>query len=160
MSRISGVDFERRYRFCNHASRRGHAAFTDSDAWTNQRASTYPGAIFQCDGKHPEPEELVRPVVISGAKIGALRKTGIRANPDLNKVVDPNVLSNPAVLAYGKKPRIFHAYAGLEDHAAFQLRAEAAKNESSNRGKRQQLTTYDWRPCEEPQRPHGPASAG
>ena len=97
--------------------------------------------------------------MIPRAKVRPLRETGVVANTNLNEVVDPNIFSDPAVLTDGKQPWIFHAYARLEDNAALQLRAEAAKNESSNRGKRQQLTAYDWRSDKEPQCPDGAASA-
>jgi hypothetical protein len=132
MSWISRVDFKRWYGFRNHTSRCSHAGLSNPDAWTNQRACAHPRAVFQYDRNRLKSEELIRPVVIPRAKVRPLRETGIRANPHLNEIVYPNVLPNPTLLSDGKQPRILHAYAGLEDNAAFQLCAEAAKNESSN----------------------------
>ena len=97
-----------------------------------QGLCTHPRAFFQCDWKHFEPEERVRPVVIPRAKIRSLGEAAIRANSDLNEIVDPDVLSNPAMFTDGKQPWILHAYARLENDAALQLRAKTAKYEPSN----------------------------
>jgi len=158
MSRISRVNFKRRYGLRNHASRCSHARLSNRDAGTYQRARAHPRAILEYDREHLQPKEWVGPVMIPRAKVSPLRETDICSNPDLNKIVDPGVLSNPAVVTNGKQPRIFHTYAGLEHNTAFQLCSKAAKNKSSNRGERQQSTTYDWRSDKKPQCPHGAAS--
>lgn len=121
-----------------------HSGFSNRYARTNQRSCAHPRAIFQYDRQHLKSEEWVRPVVIPRAKVCTLRETAAHPNPDFNEIVDPDVLSNPAMLTDGKQPRIFHSYSRLENDAAFQLCTEAAENESSNRGKRQQLATQDW----------------
>jgi hypothetical protein len=107
------VDFKRRYGLRNDTSRCGDTGFSNRYAGTYQRSCADPGSIFDYNRERPEPERLIGPIVIARAKIRSLRDTGILPNPDLNEVVNPDVLSDPTMGTDEEPPWVFHSYARL-----------------------------------------------
>ena len=89
------------------------------------RANPYP--VFKGDVSHNEIEGALLVVVVAAQKQGALGEAAVVAEGDLAEVVDPHVLTDPAVVTDGEFPWVLDGNARLEDHAASDVCAKKAQ---------------------------------
>jgi hypothetical protein len=79
------------------------------------------------DPFHPEAETGVIPIVIPCAKVGSLRDADIRSNLNMAKIIDPDILSYPGIVADTEVPRVLHSDTRLDDYPFPDLRSEKPK---------------------------------
>ncbi len=113
-----------RYVPGNDASYGGHGSGCDMNARGDHGFCADPGPIFDRDWSRHDSEARIGPVVVSGTKIRALGDTHIRADADVDPIVDPGVLSDPAIAADRKMPGVPDAHTGFDDHAGADSGAE------------------------------------
>ena len=127
-SRVAGVDpvwFGVREE---SRSERDDRLLTDSDARGDPRMGTDPGSVLNGDGLHQERHGRIGPVVISGAKVGALGDADIRANGDRHEVVDPGAFAEPDMITDNEVPRVLDMDTRFDDQPFADFRAEDSKD--------------------------------
>ena len=120
--------FARRYTAGENASRRDYRRITNRNAGSDERFSADPGPVAEND---PAAEDLhvgSGPVVITGAKIGALRNADVRANDNRGQIIDPDIFAEPAVIARFEVPGKFDANARLDIDALADVSSKQSKD--------------------------------
>ena len=87
-----------------------------------------PCAVLDDDRLRRHPHAGIRPVVIAGTEVDALRDADVAADCDRDEVVDPGALAEPDVVADSEAPRVLHVEGRLDVHVASDLRAEGAED--------------------------------
>src|SRR6476661_8930784 len=103
--------------FGNNASRGGNSPRFQDYARCEKSASADPRSCADLYRFDDEAEGRVRPIVITGANVTALRETGAVPDDHWREIVNPAVLTQPRVLADGQHPRMFDAHSRLDDCA-------------------------------------------
>ena len=89
--------------------------------------SANPGAIANRDGLKPQVKAWGTEVVIARAGVHALGQADMLADADFGRVVDPDVFTEPAVIADEEPPRELHTEPWLDSAADTDMGPEQAK---------------------------------
>ena len=88
---------------------------------------TNPNPVLKGDVADHQVKGGLLVIVVSAKKQGALREAAVVAEGDLTEVVNPHVLTDPAVITYCKFPRVLDGDARFEDHSAPDGRTKKAQ---------------------------------
>jgi len=94
-------------------------------AGKQRRSRADPRSRFHSDWFRDQIERRLRMIMRPGAKIAALRETGIVADGHGIQVVDPGGFADPRVIADRQAPRILNANMRLNDHTSTDFGPEA-----------------------------------
>jgi len=81
-----------------------------SDPRVHNCTGTNPYAIFQGYWLDYQIKGAFLIIVIAGEQRCALRNTGIWTNGDHYQAIEPNIFTDPRIVAYSEVPRIFNVY--------------------------------------------------
>ena len=124
---VAGENLEGRHSSGEDTSRSGNGAFAEYGSGQQRTSGTCPGSVKELDGLDTKTKGRIAPIVIARAQVGPLRDAYVVAQPYGGKIVDPDALAYPAVIANAQMPRIFHNYFGVNDDTAAYLGSEESQ---------------------------------
>jgi len=99
-------------------------AFPGDDAGPDNATCGNPRLIADVYRTYDQIESGLRPVVTSGAEIGALRNAAVCADFDVRQIIDPHRFAYPTVCTDAQPPGKFDSDAGLDFDALTDARSE------------------------------------
>ena len=90
--------------------------------------SANPGAVANRDGLKPQVKAWGTEVVIARAGVYALGDANMVPDADFSRIVDPDVFTEPAVIADAEPPRELHTEPWLDSAADTDMGPEQAKD--------------------------------
>lgn len=129
----------------------------DSTAWRNLAKRSNPDTFSNFNRRAEEGECRIIPVVIAGEEIYTLAYAGIWADADRRVIVDPDLFTDPNMIANLEKPRGLNIDPRLDYDAVADLRAEHPEHSRLGwrRHQAEQATAEDYCVYEIPESAEG-----
>lgn len=135
--RVARHDLARGNPAGGHGTQPDHGGFSHLSPGSQRGLGADPGFCADLDGAHGQVEAGAAVVVVAGAEEGPLGEADPIRQRHWRKVVDPDVLSKPAVIAHHQPPGKLHPQAGFEAAAVADLRPEGDQQPAAPGGPRQ-----------------------
>ncbi len=113
--------------FGRHGAHRQHSVGMRRYARTDSCPRPDPNAVLQMDLTGDQIKRRFFVVVVTGQQHGALGKTDMIAEDDRHEIVNPDALTDPAVIAYRQEPGVFDIDTRLDENAPSDPGAEPAQ---------------------------------
>lgn len=131
--RVATVNFKGRDRLGGYPARHDDRTLAQLHTGTDKCSRADPSAVLYPDGRNAESKGGIRPIVVAGTKIGALRHTGMAPDRDVRQIVDPDILPNPGMLPDCQPPRELDPDTRFDDNTAPYLGPEPPQDPSPER---------------------------
>ena len=115
---VSSYDCRCRHVFRDDAAGCHDSVGADRHTSQNQRPGAKPGSVSNFDWASDEIERRFAVVMAASADIHLLRNADVASQPDIGQIVDPNPLSDPAMIAHIETPGILDPHTGLNHQPA------------------------------------------
>jgi hypothetical protein len=124
---------------CGYSTRTYNGAGPHDNSGTDNCLRADPRAPFASDVSAYQAHVHGRPIVIACAKVCALRKAAVFLDLYVRQIVNPQIFTQPRMLANLEIPRKFHSQAGLDVDALPYLCSKQAQQAATKPRGRQQM---------------------
>jgi hypothetical protein len=124
---------------CGYSTRTYNGAGPHDNSGTDNCLRADPRAPFASDVSAYQAHVHGRPIVIACAKVCALRKAAVFLDLYVRQIVNPQIFTQPRMLANLEIPRKFHSQAGLDVDALPYLCSKEAQQAATKPRGRQQM---------------------